>query len=98
MNLFFKVVVLTIYVLFGAWIFVKIEKTDELNETTANQILEVTKETFSRQIGVNITDQEFSKLVSNISEAILIRLRPEWTFWKGLEFAIISLTTVGKVI
>lgn len=75
-----------------------IEKTNETKTDIADHILKLTQENLSRYCGVVIDDQMFSKLVSNISEALLTRSQTEWTFWKAIDFTIISLTTIGKIV
>jgi len=93
-----RLTALAVYILIGAAIFVKLEKTEEPNEVVANRILKVVQERISLQFGINITDQEFMSVVDNITEAAVIRARPDWTFWRAFDFSFISLTTIGSPI
>ncbi|KAK3726590.1 hypothetical protein QZH41_009765, partial [Actinostola sp. cb2023] len=89
-----RLTALAVYILIGAAIFVKLEKTEEPNEVVANRILKAVQERISLQFGINITDQEFMSVVDNITEAAVIRARPDWTFWRAFDFSLLSLTTI----
>ena len=91
-----KVVTLIIYILIGAAIFVKLEKTDESNQIVADRILKTVQEDLSLQLGVNISNQEFLNAVSNIAKALKIRARYDWTYWRAVDFVVVALTTIGK--
>ncbi|KAK3726589.1 hypothetical protein QZH41_009764 [Actinostola sp. cb2023] len=90
-----RLVTLTVYILIGAAIFVKLEKTEKPNEIVANRLLKAVQLNISLRFGINITDQEFLYVVENISEALKTRATKEWTFLKAVDFALVALTTIG---
>ncbi|XP_028514459.1 potassium channel subfamily K member 15-like [Exaiptasia diaphana] len=90
-----RVVVLVLYMLLGAVIFLQLEKTDEPNQVVAKRILESAKGELALQLKVNITDQEFLNLVKTIDQALEIQKRNDWTYMNALSFVLVSLTTIG---
>lgn len=89
-----RVAGIVLYMLLGAVVFLKLEKTDEPNQVVTKRILQSAKS--SLQLKVNITDQEFDNLVRTIDQALVIQKRPDWTYWNALNFVLVSLTTIGK--
>lgn len=89
------IVALSIYIFLGSIIFVHIERPDESNEVVANRMFNTTKEKLSRQFGVNITEDEFFALVSQIEGALSVQARSEWTYRNTVDWLTISLTTIG---
>lgn len=91
-----RFVVVVIYLLIGAGIFTALERTDEPSTVTASRHLKATRFHLSVKFGMNVTDEEFDEVVDKISEALMIRQKRDWTFWRSFDFVVISLTTIGK--
>jgi hypothetical protein len=90
-----RILGLILYVLLSAVVFMKIEQTDELNIVVAKRLLQDVKNNLSL-LGANVTEQEFLDLIKNITEAVHTKERPDWEYWKTVDFVIQSLTTIGK--
>ncbi|XP_031566773.1 potassium channel subfamily K member 9-like [Actinia tenebrosa] len=92
---FQRLVALTAYVLIWSAVFMIIEQTGEPNTVVANRMLEEVKNNISRLLGANISEEHFDALVNKISGAVKVRERPDWKYWKTVDFVIQSLTTIG---
>ncbi|XP_020898807.1 potassium channel subfamily K member 5-like [Exaiptasia diaphana] len=92
---FHRLSALIIYLLIGAAIFQKIEKTDEPNKDVAQRIFKATQNKLSLRLGVNISDEVFMMAAEDIAKAAVIRNKPDWTYWRAFDFVFIAISTIG---
>lgn len=91
-----RLVILTIYLLIGAAIFEKLEKTDEPNKVVAERIDKATLKELSLRLGINISYKDFKTTAKGIVKAEVLRNTPDWTYWRAFDFVFIAVSTIGK--